>query len=127
MATQPKWDRYGITALLRDILRTAPSDARYRSGRAFLTAYQLTIEFSNRHPQIAQAITPRTGGQGQGPYALTTYIARQLSDRIRRGVVTDIALSFLASSNLASLEFAGGLRATTTQRNHASIMFRLTV
>ncbi len=40
-----------------------------------------------------------------------------LFDRIRRGVVT-VALSFFASSNLAGLEFAGGLRATT-QRNQA--------
>jgi len=125
MATLAKWDQHGVADFLRDILRTAPRDVRYRSGRAFLTAYQLSIELSNRHPQVAQAITPRTGGQGQGPYALTTYIAKQLSARIRRGVVTDMEISFLGSLHLTRLDFSGGLRATTTQQNHASILFRL--
>lgn len=45
------------------------------------------------------------GGSGQGPYALTTYLARWLPDRIVNRGVTDIELRFLAPNHLKTLEF----------------------
>jgi len=97
MTEQSLWDRHRVTDLIREILRTAPLDQNYETGRAFMTTYQIAIEFAKRHPQVAAALAHTTGGEGQGPYALTTYIARWMPDRINRGA-TDIELRFFRQS-----------------------------
>jgi hypothetical protein len=119
-----QWDQHHVTDLVREILRDAPPDQRYGTGRAFMTTYQLAIEFTNRFPGVAGQLGFRAGGQGEGPYALTTYLARWLPDRISRGVV-DIELRFLSSDHLVSLQFDGNVTATTNQPGHDSTMFRL--
>jgi len=90
-----------------------------------MTTYQLAIEFTNRFPEVTEELGFRAGGQGQGPYALTTYLARWLTDRISNRGVTDIELRFLSSEHLVRLQFDGDVMATTNQPGIDSTMFRL--
>ena len=90
-----------------------------------MTAYQLAIEFTRRFAQVAADLAASTGGQGEGPYALTTYLARWLPDRISNRGVTEIELRFLSSEHLVNLQFDGGVKATTNQPGCHSTMFRL--
>jgi hypothetical protein len=91
-----------------------------------MTAYQIAIEFLDRHRQVALAITPNTGGRGEGPYALTTYLSKELSRRIRNAEIPDMEVCFLDGNLVAKIEFVGGMRATTIGRGEATTMFRLT-
>jgi len=127
MSTVSMWDAHNVTDLIRDILRTVPPEARYGTGRPFLTTYQIAIEFTRRYPGVAAAIGHTTGGEGEGPYALTNYIARWLPDRITRGA-TDIEMRFLSPQNLVNLQFNDDgtvMTATTNQVGWNSTMFRL--
>lgn len=126
MATASLWDQHGVTDLIRQILSSPPPDQMYGVGRPFMTTYQLSIEFVRRFPQVAAALGHSAGGEGQGPYAITTYLARWLPDRIARGV-TDIEFRFLASQDMVSLQFeANGslITATTHQAGFDATMFR---
>jgi hypothetical protein len=124
----PQWDQHNVTDLIRDILRSVPPDPKYGTGRPFMTTHQLAIEFANRYPQVASALGHPTGGQGQGPFALTTYIARWLPQRIGTPGAGDIELAFLAPLHLTTLKFDSNgtpLTATTNQAGYNSTMFRL--
>jgi hypothetical protein len=120
------WRDHDVPGLVRDILRMVGRDETYGSGRAFLTAYQLAIEFSERHPQIAQAITPNVAGRGEGPYALSVYLARQLPDHIRSGEIPDMEVRFLDSRRITKVAFDRVREATTLGEGQAFPIFRLT-
>ena len=128
MTMEALWDQHQVTDLIRQILRSVPSEQQYGTGRPFMTTYQLAIEFVSRFPQVAAALGCPAGGQGQGPYALTTYLARWLPDRIFNRGATDIEFRFLASQHIVSLQFDDNgttVTATTTQAGFNSTMFRL--
>lgn len=121
------WDQLDMTNLIRQILRSVQPEPTYGTGRPFLTTYQIAIDFSRRFPQEAATIGHSTGGEGHGPFAVTTYIARWLPDRIARGA-RDIEMRFLAPQDLVAMQFddAGTIRtATTNQAGFNSTMFRL--
>jgi hypothetical protein len=121
------WDAHNMTDLIRDLLRAVPPEAKYGTGRPFLMTYQIAIEFTRLNPVVAAALAHTTGGEGEGPYALTTYIARWLPDRITRGA-TDIEMRFLSPQDLINLQFNDGgtvRTATTNQAGWNSTMFRL--
>lgn len=121
------WDQYDVTNCVRQILRSYTPDTTYSTGRPFLTTYQLAIEFTHQFPQIANTITASTGGEGHGPYALTTYLARWLPDRITNRGVTDIELRFLAPTHISSIQLDSGqtiISTTTDQAGFNSTMFR---
>lgn len=123
----PLWDQLDMTYLIRQILSAVPPEPTYNTGRPFLTTYQIAIEFARRFPQETTAIGHATGGEGHGPYAVTTYIARWLPDRIQRGA-NDIEMAFLDAMHMSSLQFedAGTTRtATTNQAGFNATMFRL--
>jgi len=120
------WDQHNVTDLIREILRSLPADQQYGTGRPFLTSYQIAIELTGRFPRVAAALGHPTGGEGHGPYALTTYVARWLPDRIGRGA-TDIEMRFLAPDHLVAIQFddAGStIDATTNRAGFNSTMFR---
>jgi hypothetical protein len=130
MATIPTslWDQHNVTALVRHILATVPAESRHGTGRPFLTAYQIAIEFDRQFPVVTAALGQALGGQGQGPFALTTYLARWLPDRIYIRGITDIELGFLSPLHMTRLEFLSGeatMTATTHQAGFATTMFRL--
>lgn len=82
MSTVSVWEQYDLTDLIRQILRSMTPDAVYHTGRPFLTTYQIAIELERRFPAVVANLNHALGGSGQGPYAITTYIARWLPDRI---------------------------------------------
>jgi hypothetical protein len=120
------WRDYDIPGLVRNILGGAGHDETYGSGRAFLTAYHLAAEFAHLYPQEAQGIAASVGGRGRGPFALSTYLARQVADHIRRGELPDMEVAFLGARGITRMEFAGGVHATTLQNQDGLTMFRLT-
>lgn len=127
MPTASQWDEHNLTDLIRQILRDADLDDNYSTGRAFLTTYQIAIELQQRFPHVVASLGVAMGGSGQGSYALTTYLARWLPDRIKNRGVTDIELRFLAPNHLKTLEFDDDgtiVVATTHQAGFRSTMFR---
>lgn len=127
MPTASLWDQQDVTNLIRQILRSLPPDAVYGTGRPFLTTYQIAIELERRFPQVVANLNHAPGGSGQGPYAITTYIARWLPDRILKRGVADIELRFLAPNDLTTLAFDNHgtpMQATTNQSGFNSTMFR---
>lgn len=120
------WHDYNVPALVRIILGGSGHDETYRSGRAFLTAYQIAAEFARLYAQEAQGIAASVGGRGRGPFALSTYLAKQVADHVRRGELPDIEVTFLSARGITSMGFNGGVQATTLQNDHGLTMFRLT-
>ena len=123
------WEQHNVTDLIRQILIDIRPKPNYGSGRPFMTTYQIAVEFVIRFPAVAALLAPSTGGQGQGPYALTTYLGRWLPDRILKRSVTDIELRFLSPQHLRKLEFdnlGAEMLATSNQAGFDSTMFRYT-
>ena len=122
------WDRENVTSVIQQILRSAPIDRVYGTGRRFLTAYQIAIELARHHSHVAAAIGHATGGEGHGPFAITTYVARWLPDRIQRGLANDIEMQFLSSEHLSAVEldnYGSPITATANQAGFDMIMFRI--
>jgi hypothetical protein len=128
MTPSSLWDQHNVTDLIRQILQSVPPEQHYGTGRPFMTTYQIAIEFARRFPTVATALGHPPGGQGQGPYALTNYIARWLPDRIVNRGVRDIEFRFLSAQNMTSLQFddqGTTITATTNQAGFDATMFRL--
>ncbi|MCL4266068.1 MAG: hypothetical protein KJ069_22855 [Anaerolineae bacterium] len=101
-----KWQQYDIEVKLMNILRETPDEAGgHHFGRPFLTAYQIAIEFAQRHPEVVTALGHPVGGQGIGVhYSLASYLAQQLSVRIRDGLIP-VEGGFLSNKHLHAIAF----------------------
>jgi hypothetical protein len=124
-----KWQQHDIETKVINILGETPEDAGgHHFGRPFLTAYQIAIEFAHRHPEIVRALGHPVGGEGIGVrYSLASYLAKQLSDRIRDGRVP-IEGGFLSNKHLHAITFDhNGERiiSSLTDTNYTLSMFRL--
>lgn len=127
MGPNTNWARHNVTELIRQILRSVPPEPVYGTGRPFMTTYQIAIEFTRRFPTEAAALAPATGGAGQGPFALTVYLARWLPQEIGNGDAADLELRFLSPANMSRLEFDNNgtsLPATTHAAGFNGTMFR---
>ena len=104
--SESKWQQYEIAAKLLSILSELPEDAKgHYFERPFLTAYQIAIEFAQRHPEVVMALGHPVGGEGIGVrYSLASYLAKQLSDRIRDGLVP-VEGVFLINKHLHAITF----------------------
>lgn len=107
MTNDNKWRQHAIaeklTTILADVTYYRPD---HHFGRPFLTVYQLAIALAERHPEVAQAIGHPIGGAGAGvKFSLTSYLAGQLSLRIRSGEITQIEGAFLSNNQLKQLIF----------------------
>src|SRR4051794_40913749 len=102
--TISQWSRHRIEDRILDILSEAPLDHR-GSGRAFMTVYQIAIEFRNRFPTEFSAVADSVGGEGEGHRSLTRYLSKELVDRIRDGSLTRIQFAFLSSAHIERLDF----------------------
>jgi hypothetical protein len=63
------WDTHEVTDHITEILREVPQDLERGTGRAFITAYQLAIEFKRRWPQLAAEL-PGGSVRGRGTGAV---------------------------------------------------------
>ena len=81
-------------------------DRNHHFGRPFLTAYQLAILVKERFPETFNRFGHPIGGKDSGvSYSFTSYLAGQLSERIRNGVITNIEGGFLSNRKLEGIEF----------------------
>ena len=120
------WDKFSIEALVRQILG-AKAKRSAHFGRSYLTAYQIAITIAEQHRNIYVAIGRRIGGKGKGPeQSFAHYIAKQLSDRIKDGRISDIEGAFLLGDHLTKLVYQSseGEVEPSTGSSHLS-MFRL--
>ncbi len=75
-------------------------------GRPFLTAYQLAILVKAKHPQTFASFGHPIGGKDSGvQFSFTSYLAGQLSQKIRDGEIANIEGSFLSNRQLMGIEF----------------------
>jgi len=115
-----------IIQILRDIPDTAPE---HHLGRPFLTAYQIAIEFADRHPDDVTRLDFPIGGVGIGQRSsLAQYLARQLSRNISSGQLTQVEGGFLSNQHLNDINFRSGdeiIQSSLTNTNFTLSMFRL--
>ena len=122
------WINYNIEERLRAIL-AAQSVNHHFGSHLFITAYQLAIEFERNHPKDFAAIGMPIGGEGTGtPNSFSQYTARELSQRIKAGSITDIEGSFLGNLNLHEITFdspSGLVTSSLTGSQYPVSIYRL--
>ena len=115
-----------IVDVLADVMYIKPD---HHFGRPFVTAYQLAILFKERYPEEYEQFAHPIGGKHSGmQFSLTSYLARQLSRKIRSCEVTRVEGSFLSNQHLLRIEFddAGGtVASSSTDSQYDLSMFRL--
>jgi hypothetical protein len=127
--SESKWQQYDIEAKLISILSELPEDAKgHHFERPFLTAYQIAIEFAQRHPEVAAALGHPVGGEGIGVrFSLATYLAQQLSIRIRDGLIP-VEGGFLSNKHLHAITFDHNdelITSSLTNTQYTLSMYRL--
>lgn len=126
------WDDLYMDAKILAILRAVPDSAEgHHLGRAYLTAYQIAIEFKNRYPEDFERIGYPIGGSGTGQRnSLSQYLAQQLSRRIKSGQLSEIEGGFLSNLHLKGIHFLDGEKEITsslTGSGYTLSMFRLII
>ena len=124
------WNEYQIEDRVTQILSEVPDAADWHHfGRAYLTAYQLAIEFSARFPEVVEDIDLPLGGRGSGQRnSLAQYLAKELSRRINSGEITHIEGGFLSNQHLRDINFLNGeevIYSSLTGTNYTLSMYRL--
>jgi hypothetical protein len=125
------WNEHQIEDRVTQILSEVPDAyGSHHFGRAYLTAYQLAIEFFRRFPEAAAAIGLPLGGRGTGQHSsLAQYLARELSGRIKTGEITCIEGGFLSDQHLRDINFLNGqevIYSSLTGTGYTLSMYRLT-
>ena len=102
-----KWSDLDLEAKLTVILEGYRYAPPY-SGCAFVTGYQLAIEFARRYPDETRQIGFPIGGAGTGQQnSLAQYLAHQLSTHIQSGAIMDMEMGYLSTRHLNDLSYAG--------------------
>lgn len=126
--SESKWQQYDIEEKVIRILSDLPEDTDHHFERPFLTAYQIAIEFAQRHSEIVEALGHPVGGEGIGVhYSLASYLAKQLSDRSRDGRIS-VEGGFLSNAHLHAITFDHNddlITSSLTGTNFTLSMFRL--
>ncbi|MHB9130399.1 MAG: hypothetical protein ACYDBB_04815 [Armatimonadota bacterium] len=101
-----KWEQYGMTEKVKQILTDLCPDTGHHFGRGVLTPYQIAVEFEKQFLNEFQAIALPIGGAGTGQHSsLAQYIAHELSARIKAGSISGIAGTFLCLPHVESISF----------------------
>jgi len=118
-----RWKELEIGERVRDILAKVARDSKdHHLGTPFVTAYQLAIEFDRCHPELVKQLGLNVGGKGTGEHAsLAQYLARELSQRLKRDAMENIEGAFLSRLHVASLRFSSEVESSTENLS----MFRL--
>jgi hypothetical protein len=128
MSDISKWDQYTIEEKVLAILAAEP-DVGHHMGRAYMTAYQIAIEFAHRHPDVASALGYPIGGQGTGEHnSLSQYLALELSRNIKSGKLPSVEGGFLSNKHLQDIAFnhkSNIIRSSLTGSGFNLSMFRL--
>lgn len=115
-----------------EILSACPEyESGHHFGRPFMSAYQLAIEFSIRHPTHEAVRTLSIGGMGTGSYqSLAQQIARFLSQAIKHQTAGAIEGAFISHLHMNFLSFSvpeshGSVQASTLESKNAHSIFRV--
>jgi len=124
------WQELSIEEKIRQILQEVPDAApEHHLGYAYLTAYQIAIEFVKRFPDDAAQLGFPIGGTGIGQRnSLAQYLARQLSRNINAGKLNDVEGGFLSNLHLHDISFdvdGGAIHSSLTNTDYTLSMFRL--
>jgi hypothetical protein len=95
------WHQYKMEESIVEILKSFTDPAR--TNQYFLTIYQIAIEFAQRYESEFLRMGRPLGGAGAGERALTTYMANQLSKRIKAGKIEQVEMHFLHPADTESL------------------------
>jgi hypothetical protein len=125
-----KWEQFEmeerILSILRDVSDTTEG---HQLGRAYLTAYQIAIEYKQRHPEAFEAFGLPVGGRGIGQRdSFSRYIAHQLSRLIGGGHLPLVEGGFLSNQHLKDIHFWDGeeeITSSLTGSGFTLSMFRL--
>lgn len=107
MSTESFWDDKNLGQKIADLLASVTYvEPNHHFGRPFLTAYQLAVLFKQRFPEDFDEFGHPLGGKGSGvQFSLTSYLARQLSGKIKNGEITNIEGRFLSNLQLLRIQF----------------------
>ena len=124
------WQEYGIYDKVLSILQDAREDREeHHLGRSFLTAYQIAIEFAERHPDIISKKDWPIGGEGAGERnSWAQYLARWLAQSVKDHPNGPIEGGFLSNLHLRDIDFVHGdkiIRSSLTGSGFGLSMFRL--
>lgn len=120
-----KWKDYNFEEKVITILSNVPYDQSHHFRRPFLTPYQIAIGFAKRYPDDFKTIDMVIGGEGEDvQVSLTSYIANQLSRRIRNGSISYIEGAFLSNLYIRDIEFINEIHSSNCNQDTLSI-FRL--
>ena len=107
MSNETFWAENDLGQRITDILSdNARHETEHHFGAYFVTAYQLAILLKARYPAIFERFDHPVGGRGAGDnVGFARYLARELSQRIRLGEITNIEGRFLSYEHVRRLEF----------------------
>lgn len=92
-----KWESLQLEERIAGILRGVRYHRPHHFGRPYLTTYQLAIAVDTQYPEVRQQLRYPLGGKGAGRHSsLAQYLARELSRRIRLGIITTIEGAFVS-------------------------------
>ena len=116
MTTANFWESNGLDEKIVGLLaEVSYYDADHHFGRPFLTAYQLAILFKERYPKEFRDLGHPVGGKDSGArFSLSSYLAGQLSRKIKNGELPNIEGGFLSNRRLQGIEFADGASTVTS-------------
>ena len=107
MSNETFWAENDLGQRITNILSTnARLETEHHFGAYFVTAYQLAILLKARYPVVFERFGHPVGGMGAGDnVGFARYLARELSQRIRLGEITNIVGRFLSYEYVRRLEF----------------------
>jgi hypothetical protein len=129
MVTENFWEANDleekVIEVLADVTYYKPD---HHFGRPFLTAYQLAILFKKRFPEEFGRFGHPIGGRGSGvQFTLASYLAGQLSGKIKSGEIPNVEGGFLSNRKLRQIEFNDSGETVTsslTESQYDLSMFR---
>lgn len=124
------WEEQNIESKVISILEDVPDAAdEHHLGRPFLTAYQIAIEFNERHPETVAKLGFPLGGAGTGEKnSVAQYLARRLSEYVKQNPGRRIEGGFLSNQHLNDISFThenGIIHSSLTGTSFTLSMFRL--
>lgn len=126
------WQHFGIEELIKRVLREVryQPNPQHHFRTPYFTAYQLAIGVNRLNPEIITTMGYEIGGKGTNrKVSFTQYIAKELSERIKNGQITDIEGAFISNIFVKNLTYAYSdvsIVSSLTGTDYDLSMFRLT-
>lgn len=126
--SQSIWEEFQLEDKIFQILDVESHNPDHHFGRPFQTPYQIAILFKALFPNDFSRIDKPVGGKGTGQKdSLAQYFANELSQRINKGLITNIEGRFLHRKHLLTLQYddEGKVVESSTMQAYDLSMYRL--